>query len=599
MASRTRAFNPGTLTNPDALSAATVLPAADPRVASLASGSMGGAQSWQDELWDLVTAVPEAENGMLWLAEGASRATIYPARITEEGVAGDRTTDLAVLRATQGVLSPQRSPEFLRAAARFRFVPGEAYLFGYDDPLAIRPSERRQWNLLDPNNVRDAGSSFTVKYARNGRETQTEVSEVLSEEGVRSLSLPLVRIWNPDDRKPWEARSPIIALADVLRALVKLTRLVPALSDQRIAGPRILAISDRVEPPPSSPQPRVKFSDDPLVNRLAQAVDQAKRDPSSLDNLLAIILKGDLSEKTFEKLEWDTQFPQLTVEIMDILIKRVALGLPLPPAITLGDGETSHWGQWFNEESAVKLSIEPTVAWLCNALTRYWLPYVLPPGYNPDEWVVGYDVRSVMLRPDRSAIAIQLYDRGILSAQATRRETGMSENDKPSPEEVAERQALMPGDGDGTPGPDPGQASRNPSQQTDLDTTGDRGNRELPTRALEAAAAIAVRTALGKVGRKIGTTDRTLREATANMRAYEVHTRVAPEMRGRVDLSVMWPDGVLEEFVAAAAEMGYDPDCAENAIKAHLKSCVDNGRAHDSNILAARISACSGANLDS
>jgi hypothetical protein len=558
----------------------------------------GDANPAADCMWDLVQALPEVGNAIEWRCKGVSRANLYVAERGPDGRAGNPTTNLAVINATASLLSPERMPPFMEAACRMQTVPGEAWIFGYEDDNAIRKRDRLQWTVLDESAITDAGDdSFQVRYAHLGqrRETVWKRGESVN---------PLIRFWNPDPREPWRAISPLHHVVPVMKALIKMTDLVPAIADQRLVGPRMLAVSDRLEPPPATPGH--KFSEDELMNEIVKAVDAARRDPGKVDNLVAILLRGDLTEKVFEKLEWSAEFPQLAVEITELLMRRVALGMPLPPEVVLGEGDTNHWGQWFNEESAVKFSIEPVVAQIAAALDQFWLPAILKASrISPEDYVIGYDIRTVMLRPDRSAIVIQLHDRGLVSDEATRRETGMNESDKATPEEVARRERIQ-GVGDGTPGPDPGQGDRRSHQQSEP-TNEDRDFRDAPddsaidrgaqsaqlTGQLVQAANIGALAALGRVGSKFRNGGgRTSHLALRDVKAYEIYQHVDPEIRAKCDLTQAWPDGVMEAFAEAAVAAGYDCDCAADALRAYVASCVMTGQAHDPANLRARLETC-------
>jgi hypothetical protein len=581
--------------------------------------SKGEANPAADCMWDLVQALPEVGNAIEWRCKGVSRASLYVAERQPDGTAGNQTRDPAVVNATASLLSPERMPPFMEAACRMQTVPGEAWIFGYEDDSAIRRRDRLQWAVLDESAITDEGDdTFRVRYAHLGQERET-----IWKRG--ETANPLIRFWNPDPRSPWRAISPLHHVVPVMKALIKMTDLVPAIADQRLVGPRMLAVSDRLEPPPATPGH--KFSEDELMNEIVKAVDAARRDPGKVDNLVAILLRGDLTEKVFEKLEWSAEFPELAVEITELLMRRVALGMPLPPEVVLGEGDTNHWGQWFNEESAVKFSIEPVVAQIASALDQFWLPAILKASrINPENYVIGYDIRTVMLRPDRSAIVIQLHDRGLVSDEATRRETGMNESDKATPEEVARRERSsgtgggeLPPSGDGTPGPDPGQGDRRSHQQSeptsdnrDLRSAPDDGAidqgrmaaqlmpvKELAVQVrpdLGAAANLAVLAALTRTGSKFRNGGgRSSHLALRDLKAYEIYQHVPPEVRAKCDLTQAWPDGVLEAFAAAAVEAGYDCDCAADALRAYVASCVMTGQAHDPadlTALRARLETC-------
>ena len=68
---------------------------------------------------------------------------------------------------------------------------------------------------------------------------------------------------------------------------------------------------------------------------------------------------------------------------------------------------------------------------IVQALSTTYLQVVL----DDESWLIVYDTSALRLRPDRSKEAFELFDRGLISGEATRRETGFSEDDAPTPDE--------------------------------------------------------------------------------------------------------------------------------------------------------------------
>ena len=99
------------------------------------------------------------------------------------------------------------------------------------------------------------------------------------------------------------------------------------------------------------------------------------------------------------------------------------------------------------EESGIKLHIAPDAEMICHALTKGYLMPVLRAegerlgedlliGPNGGRIVMWYDPSEIVQRPDKSDDAILAYDRMEINGAAMRRETGFSESDKPTPEDL-------------------------------------------------------------------------------------------------------------------------------------------------------------------
>jgi hypothetical protein len=132
-----------------------------------------------------------------------------------------------------------------------------------------------------------------------------------------------------------------------------------------------------------------------------------------------------------------TELDANAVAMREAAIKRLALGLDVPPEVLLGVADANHWNAWLAEESAVKAQIEPELEVIVSALTTAYLRPALA-GLVPDveDFFVLADTSAIRLRPNRSEQAIELYDRGELSGAALLRETGFDPSDAPSPKEL-------------------------------------------------------------------------------------------------------------------------------------------------------------------
>ena len=121
------------------------------------------------------------------------------------------------------------------------------------------------------------------------------------------------------------------------------------------------------------------------------------------------------------------------IEMRADAVKRTALGIDLPPEVLLGTADVNHWGAWQIEESTIKAHIEPALEVIAAALTR-----ILRKVLDDPTILVVFDTSALRLRPNRSKEAMELWDRGEITSEALRRETGFSEADDPEEDERKE-----------------------------------------------------------------------------------------------------------------------------------------------------------------
>src|SRR5690606_20473254 len=128
-------------------------------------------------------------------------------------------------------------------------------------------------------------------------------------------------------------------------------------------------------------------------------------------------------------LTFESVFDEIAIKLREEVIRRLANGLDVPAEILLGQGDINHWGVWSLKEEAITLAVEPRLATVADALTTQWLRPILEDEGHPDvgEVMVWYDSSSLRVRANRAQTALEVYDRGAISAEALRRETGFEE----------------------------------------------------------------------------------------------------------------------------------------------------------------------------
>jgi hypothetical protein len=118
-------------------------------------------------------------------------------------------------------------------------------------------------------------------------------------------------------------------------------------------------------------------------------------------------------------------------------------GLDVPKDVVTGLANVKYSNALQIDEALYKAHIEPLMLLIVDALTVVYLrPYLIANGYSESEVsriTVWYDPSAVSTRNDRATDADAGFDRGAVSYDTWRRAHGFSDQDAPTPTELAIR----------------------------------------------------------------------------------------------------------------------------------------------------------------
>jgi hypothetical protein len=422
--------------------AATVLASATLVTQSRIRSLIGRREEWQSEAWEIYKDTPEIRSGVNWASNACSRARLYVGKIDPDGSSPPTPLDSEANDLPDGLAEKLLAPlhdlgggqlgqgEMLRRLSLLLNVPGESYLVGWDDV-----DTGRRWIVASPSEVSSAGTKITL-----------QLPDAANERITLGLSdCTVIRIWRPDAEYAHRADSPLRALRTPARVLQRLDAHTLSSADSRLKGPGLLAVSETadVRTPAASNGPN-PIHDDSLTASLVEAASAALKDSDSAAAHVPITVRVHGAAKdAFHHLSFDSTLDDQVLPQSEAAIRRIAIGLDIPPEQLLGIGlsGTNHWGGRVIEETGVKLHIEPQLGMSCEAFTyQYYWPAIEALGVpNPREWAIWYDTSDVILRPDRGPEASQAHERGVLSDLAYIRELGFSRDDMPDEEEKRRR----------------------------------------------------------------------------------------------------------------------------------------------------------------
>lgn len=393
-------------------------------------------QGWQDELWGYFDTVGELRFATRWLANAISRCVLFVGQYTEEG-AEPTPMDEGMANSLPCQLLDDLyygqigQAEMLRRLALHLSIPGESFLVGLD-PDPEQGIEEPAWYVCSADEIRVQGQTTSLTLAETGTTVQ-----------LKPESSTIIRLWQPHPRHAWQPDSAVRATIPVLRELKGLSDHIGATIDSRLAGAGVFVVPQGVEVAQPSPQDpsQVQEEGNPentFVEALTEAMltPIADRDAASAVVPIVIQVPDDAAQK-FEHIRFDTPFSESVASLRKDALDRFAGGADLPREVISGTGGINHWGAWQLEESSIKLYVEPMLGAICDALSRQYLwPALRTHGVtNPEQWVIWYNTAELTQRPNRSAEATTLYDKGLLGPQAVLRENGFPSTDAPTVEE--------------------------------------------------------------------------------------------------------------------------------------------------------------------
>lgn len=385
---------------------------------------VGTGQGWQAEAWKYYDTVGELRFVANWVGNVMSRAELFPAELRQgedkrlnSGPAADALHAYFDGEAGQA--------EMLRATGIHLTVAGECY--------HVYRAKQKRWQVLAYDKVTQQGSGTQATIRADFSDGDGKVIVGKGQDLV-------LRVWNPHPLDPWQADSPVRSSLASLAEIHRTTQAVRAILASRLAGNGLLMMPSDITFPTPANAPEGANQADIFMATLGEAMLTPIEDPDDASAVVPIVITAPGENiKDARHMTFSAELPEQIRLMRQDAVKRFALGMDVPPEVLIGMENANHWNAWLIDEASVKAHTEPRLAVVTNAITTgYMRPAV--DGDYPDTTMVGVvaDTASIRLRPNRSKEAIELWDRGELSADALRRETGFGKEDEPKRNEMKE-----------------------------------------------------------------------------------------------------------------------------------------------------------------
>lgn len=391
--------------------------------------------SWQAEAWGFRDSLGEFQYAVTWLANALSRVRLTAAELVPGGDEPEPLDEGAAAQLVKqfggGVAG---HAAIMKSLATQVSVPGEGWVVAQREDPRI-PLDQADWSVKSTEEIRPYRGKGDAKY-------EVRVDDNAWRPLYSDALLP-VRIWDPDPRYSWKATSAAKAAIPIMRTVELLNRRIIATLVSRLAMNGLLLIPQ--EHTINTPDV-YQDAADPFVAMLIDIAGKNIREPGAATASIPIPIKfaGDGIEK-WKHLTFGDGVDKELIEEREKELGRLATTLNIPAEVLKGIGATNHWTAWQLEESGIKLHISPVAELIVAGLTVGYLQPMLKAvnadlvGPNGGKLIVWYDTSELTARPDKSEKALQAFDRVEVSGAALRRESGLDESDKPTPEEKREQ----------------------------------------------------------------------------------------------------------------------------------------------------------------
>lgn len=456
-------------------------------------------EEWQHAAWEFFDTVPEYHQGCAITGALLSRARLLPLErtVNEKGktVWSETKNPVVIDALNQLAGGAEGQGEMLRNLGIHFSVAGGAYLVG--------PQTNDMNVMMDPDN-------WLIVASTEFRKTDSGQHYV---NGKLMEDVWAIELWKRHPRDHRKYDSPTRAILPVLSELIQLTKRAAAQIDSRLTGNGLFMFSSETEFPtiqttqnPGDPESMTSYSNNAqgLIDQLQDVGQRSIDDHADASAQLPVFATapGDSLGKAQHYKFWsdlDAAMPALRLE----LIRRIALGMDMPPEVLLGNAGSNHWNAWLSDENSVKIHAEPLLRVITSSLTSGYLRRALE-GLVDDvnDFIIGADTTQMRMRPNRSKESIELYKLGELSATTMRGENGFEESDAPDDDERRRMLLWRVASGSTTPeivdaalkeeGVDLGVEItdiRRPAEARPLPSTAEHPVRELPERTEPRAAA--------------------------------------------------------------------------------------------------------------
>lgn len=524
-------------------------------------------QEWQTRAIDVTEVVGEIGFGVNENSDLLAQIPIFAAELpSNQEDRPTRTDNAAAKQAIEDLGNFTQRAELQRQLALHLQVTGEAFLVGIQ-PGPDRPNTELLWDIAgiaEVSVIDIAGADGPIKTIK--LEGWTDEGKDLILDPRTSPPDVFIRIWRPSLRRKQLATSHVRSVLGASEELLWWDAASVAAAKNRMTMAGLWGIPSNIELPAENEQDARFSGSQRFINRILKSMMIAISNPAAAEAAAPILFTYPWNESAksgIELIEPTRPRDELLEKRTDRCLLRIAQGLNLPMEVISGEGGATHWGAGQIEEAQFRKHVQPLAVLLVNALTIAYLhPVLRAQNVDPSKYVIWFDASSLIVNQNKTRDVIRAYELGEANGDALRREIGLTEGDKPTPEERAQTieflQALKGANNDREgvipdPKKSPEQDMKDPNAVPERNTPGSRTPVEQPAAPLKGKGQSPITSAASVLN---GHTDELLlaMQVTCDEKVRAALTKAGSRLRSRANKVPAYKElvfGLPSEAIAA------------------------------------------------
>lgn len=397
-------------------------------------------QSWQIRAWEMYEEIGEVSAAANYMGDAFSQLRLFIGMRSDDG---DSVIQLDPEDPPEGFTTEQinRAQEILdnlnfphslselqRMSGIALFMVGEIWLLGRENE-----NGEEEWDTYSTEQIttNDRGE-YCIKDLPSSKPI-----------AINEDTDVLIHIWRRSPRFPKLATSSIKSTLTILEELLLLTLEVRATTSSRIpAG--ILALPDSLEvirTDNTSDNSTTNAQSSEFLTDFMRHITTPIKEPGHASAVAPLVIKAHPDDiDKIKVIPFGRELSQQAMDQRKECKDRFASAINLPAEILTGKGGMNHWSAWYVGEETQNDFVAPAMSVVTNALTgMYLLPRLALEMEEVPPFVIGFERTALIDDPEKSKEDIELYDRFLISDAAMRKRRNVSEDDAPTPEEIAAR----------------------------------------------------------------------------------------------------------------------------------------------------------------
>jgi hypothetical protein len=246
------------------------------------------------------------------------------------------------------------------------------------------------------------------------------------------------RLWIPNEEWPGFATSPFEGILADTERYWALARRIRREAESALTGNGILwSPSEGHQPLPADEAATSPYATN-IDKALYQTAERALADDDGPEAVARLSLRWGHEFGPPQTVDLSSPQSAEGIPLRQEALEAIGRGLDYPQRLFVsGAGEGNHWSDWLLDEQFAKQACSPMMERVCwqDITVSFYRPALralqakgLFKG-NPEKYRVGFDITPIVVHPDSSHLAVDLYKLGVLSDKVLLDTTGFTEGD--------------------------------------------------------------------------------------------------------------------------------------------------------------------------